>query len=54
MPRKSKPESQKDWDDPEQSKRFIEAAETAETSDDPDIFDRALKKIAPKRSKPSR
>jgi hypothetical protein len=54
MPRKSKPEPDKDWDDPEQSKRFLDAAEAAEVSEDSDVFDRALKKIAPKRSKPSR
>lgn len=50
MPRKPKPE----WDDPEQSKRFLEAAKAAEASDDPDAFDRALKRIAPKKTKTSR
>jgi hypothetical protein len=54
MPRKSKPESEKHWDDPEQSKRFLESAKTAEASDNLDDFDRALKKIAPVRKKPSR
>jgi hypothetical protein len=54
MPRKSKPDLNKDWDDPEQSKRFLASAKEAEASDDPEDFDRALKKIAPKRSKPSR
>lgn len=34
-------------DDPEQSKRFIETAEGAEVSDDPEALRRALKKIAP-------
>lgn len=37
------------WDDPEESKRFLDAAKTAEASDDPKDFDRALKKIAPKK-----
>lgn len=45
MPRKPKPK----WDDPEESKRFLEAAKAAEASDDPKVFDRALKKIAPKK-----
>jgi hypothetical protein len=54
MPRKSKPESEKDWDDPEESKRFLDAAKEAEASDDPDVFDRALKKIAPKKIAPKR
>jgi hypothetical protein len=44
MPRKPKPK----WDDPEQSKRFLEAAERAEASNDPKDLDRALKKIAPR------
>jgi hypothetical protein len=50
MPRKPKPK----WDDPEQSKRFLEAAKAAGASDDPKDFDRALKKIAPKKPRPSR
>ena len=37
------------WDDPEQSKRFLEAAEKAEASNDPRDLDRALKKVAPHR-----
>jgi hypothetical protein len=41
---KSKPESK--WDDPEESQRFLDAAKTAEASDDPKDFDRALTKIA--------
>jgi hypothetical protein len=41
------------WDDPEQSKRFIEAALAAEASDDPkDDLDRALIRVA--RHRPSR
>ena len=39
------------WDDAEQSKRFLEAAEKAEASNDPKDLDRALKRIAPKKSK---
>jgi hypothetical protein len=39
-------------DNPEQSKRFLEAAERAGASTDPKDLDRALKKIAPlKRSR---
>jgi hypothetical protein len=45
MPRKPSPK----WDDPEQSKRFIEAAKAAEVSDDPKALDRVLKKIAPRK-----
>lgn len=52
MPRKSKADT--DWDDPEQSKRFLDAAKEAQASDDPDVFDKALKKIAPKKAKASR
>jgi hypothetical protein len=47
MPRKS---AEKQWDDPEQSKRFLDSAKAAEASENPDDFDRALKKIA--RQKP--
>ena len=37
--------------DPAQYKRFIEAAEKAEASDDPKALDKAVKKIArPKKS----
>ena len=42
MARKPKPT----WDDPEESKRFLETAKAAEASDDPKDFERALKKIA--------
>jgi hypothetical protein len=46
MPRKPKPPP----DDPEQSKRFIEAARRAEVDEDPEVFDRAFQKVAkPKR-----
>jgi hypothetical protein len=34
--------------DEERHKRFLEEARRAEASDDPEDFDRALKKIAPK------
>jgi hypothetical protein len=47
MTRKPKPK----WDDPKQSKRFMEAAEKAEASDDPKELDRLLKKIAPSSKK---
>lgn len=50
MPRK--PMSK--WDDPEQSKRFLEAAKRAEASNDPKDFDAALKRVAPQKPKPSR
>lgn len=39
MPRKPSPK----WDDPEESKRFLETAKTVEASDDAAEFDRALK-----------
>jgi len=48
-----KPRSQPKWDDPEQSKRFLEAAEKAGASNDPKDLDRALKKIAPARRRES-
>ena len=48
MPRKPNPK----WDDPDQSKRFLETAKTVEASADPKDFDRALKAIAPHKSKP--
>ena len=44
MPRKLPPK----WDDPEESKRFLETAKTAEASDDPQDFERALKSIVSK------
>jgi hypothetical protein len=47
MPRKPKPT----WDDPEESKRFLETAKAAEASDDPKDFERALKAIAPHKGK---
>jgi hypothetical protein len=54
MPRKPKPKPE--WDDPEESKRFLETADEVEASDNPEDFDRALKKVAPYRggSKSSR
>lgn len=42
MPRKPNPK----WDDPIESERFLDAAKIAEADDDPNAFDRALKKIA--------
>lgn len=50
MPRKPKPK----WDDPAESERFLEAAKAAEASEDPKEFDKALKRVAPKRPKDSR
>ncbi|MCA1837709.1 MAG: hypothetical protein LC674_02765 [Actinobacteria bacterium] len=44
MPRKPAPK----WDDPEESKRFLEEAEKVGASDDPKDFERALKMVAPK------
>lgn len=41
MPRKPNPK----WDDPEQSKRFIDAAKKAEASEDAKDFERALKTV---------
>ena len=45
----------KKWkaDDPAQSKRFLEAAGKAEASDDSKDLERVIKKIAPRRRKPS-
>ena len=34
------------WDDPKESERFLDAAKTAEASDDPKDFDKAVKAIA--------
>ena len=42
MPRKPNPK----WDDPEESKRFLETAKAVEASDDPADFERALKLVA--------
>lgn len=41
MPRKPEPK----WDDPEESKRFLETAKAVEASDDPDDLEGALKKL---------
>jgi hypothetical protein len=49
MPRKPNPNPK--WDDPEESRRFLEAAERAEASDDPKDFERALKVIVRKKTK---
>ncbi len=46
MPRNPNPK----WDDPEESKRFLEAAKAAEASDDPEDFDKALRAVAPKKA----
>jgi len=40
MSRKPEPK----WDDPEESKRFLETAKVVEASDDPKDFDEALKR----------
>jgi hypothetical protein len=48
----NRPRKRSPRDDPEQSQRFLEAAERAEASNDPKDFDRALKKIAPKKKQP--
>jgi hypothetical protein len=50
MPKTSKSEKHRD---PEEYKRFLEAAKKAEASDDPKDFDRAFKKIV-KRSQKSK
>ena len=44
MPRKPAPK----WDDPEESKRFLDEAKAAEASDDPKDFERALKRVTSK------
>jgi hypothetical protein len=41
MPRKPAPK----WDDPEESKRFLETAKAVEASDDPEEAERALKMV---------
>ena len=53
---KPKPKPSAKWDDPDESRRFLDTAKTVEASEDPKDFDRALKKVAPyrDRSKPSR
>jgi len=53
MPRKRKPPP----DDPEQSKRFIEAAREIGTDESPEAFERVFKKVAlskPGRAPPTR
>jgi hypothetical protein len=45
MTRKSKPK----WDNPEESKRFLETAKAVEASDDPKDLEKALKRVAPVR-----
>lgn len=40
--KKQKPQ----WDDPEESKRFLDEAKAAEASDDPKDLERALRTIA--------
>lgn len=40
-----KPVRKPKWDDPEESKRFLETAKDAEASEDPKEFDRALSKV---------
>lgn len=42
--------SKSTWDDPEESKRFLETAKKVEASEDPKEFNRALKKIAAAKS----
>jgi hypothetical protein len=49
MPRKPTPK----WDDPEESKRFLDEAKAAEASDDPKDFERALKAVASGKGRPS-
>ena len=44
----------REWDDPEESRRFLETTNEVEMSDDPKDFDRALKKVAPHREKYTR
>ena len=44
MSRKNNPKR----DDPEESKRFLDTAKTVEASDDPEEFERVLKRVAPK------
>jgi hypothetical protein len=39
------------WDDPEESERFLETAKAVEASEDRKDFDKALKTVAPSRSK---
>jgi hypothetical protein len=48
MPRKPSPKQQSKWDDPEESKRFLETARVVEASNDPKDFERALTRILPK------
>ena len=43
MTRKTAPK----WDDPEESKRFLETAKAVEASDDPREFAKALRNVMP-------
>jgi hypothetical protein len=49
MPRKPAPLP----DDPEQSKRFIEAARAAGTDEDPEAFERAFERVVVRSRKPT-
>ena len=50
MPRKPAPK----WDDPEESKRFLEEAKAAEASDDPKDLERAIRAVVPDKGRRSR
>ena len=45
MGKKPTPKQVRKPDDPEQYKRFLETAEEVEADDDPQVFDRAFKKV---------
>jgi len=49
MSNKPQSKAKPKWDDPEESERFLEAAEAAEASDDPKDLEKALKAVAPKK-----
>jgi hypothetical protein len=51
MPRK--PQSKRPEKDPEQCARFVEAAREAEASNDPKDLERAIKQVAPLKSRQS-
>lgn len=50
MPRKPTPKP----DDPEEYKRFLETAREVEADENPKAFDRAFKKVVPKKAEKAR
>ncbi len=54
MARKSVPKSKSEHDDPEQSKAFVDMARELGADETGEEFRKALKKLAPSKSRPNR